>query len=74
MSCPLGLVRVSESARGRVWQRDKLAVAIGLSVLDGGKWACEAQQRVAAMDCRSAVVEDWLRQWGSSTPCSDAKR
>ena len=48
--------------------------ATWLAVLDHGTWAFEAQQRVAAMDCRSAAVEDWLRQWGSSTPCADAKR
>jgi len=52
----------------------QLYVATWLGVLDSGIWAFEAQQRVAAMDCRSAAVEDWLRQWGSSTPCADAKR
>jgi len=52
----------------------QLYAATWLGVLDSGIWAFEAQQRVAAMDCRSAAVEDWLRQWGSSTPCADAKR
>jgi hypothetical protein len=52
----------------------QIYAATWLGVLDGGKWAFEAQQRVAAMDCRSAAVQDWLRQWGSSTPCADAKR
>ena len=52
----------------------QLYAATWLGVLDHGIWAFEAQQRVAAMDCRSAAVEDWLRQWGSSTPCAEAKR
>ena len=52
----------------------QLYAATWLAVLDHGTWAFEAQQRVAAMDCRSAAVEDWLRQWGSSTPCADVKR
>jgi hypothetical protein len=43
--------------------------ATWLTVLDGGKWAFEAQQRVAAMDCRSPAVQDWLRQWGGVTRC-----
>jgi hypothetical protein len=52
----------------------QIYAATWLAVLDHGTWAFEAQQRVAAMDCRSAAVEDWLRQWGSSTPCAEAKR
>jgi hypothetical protein len=52
----------------------QIYAATWLAVLDHGTWAFEAQQRVAAMDCRSATVEDWLQQWGSSTPCADAKR
>lgn len=52
----------------------QLYAATWLGVLDHGIWAFEAQQRVTAMDCRSAAVEDWLRQWGSSTPCAEAKR
>jgi hypothetical protein len=52
----------------------QIYAATWLAVLDRGTWAFEAQQRVAGMDCRSAAVEDWLRQWGSSTPCADAKR
>ncbi len=52
----------------------QLYAATWLAVLDHGTWAFEAQQRVAAMDCQLAAVEDWLRQWGSSTPCSDARR
>ena len=41
----------------------QLYAATWLSVLDGGKWVFEAQQRVAAMDCRSAAARDWLRRW-----------
>jgi hypothetical protein len=52
----------------------QLYTATWMTVLDGGEWAFEAQQRVAAMDCHSAAVQDWLRHWGSSTPCADAKR
>jgi len=43
--------------------------ATWLTVIDSGKWAFEAQQRVAAMDCRSPAVQDWLRQWGGLAPC-----
>ena len=52
----------------------QIYTATWMTVLDGGEWAFEAQQRVAAMDCHSAAVQDWLRHWGSSTPCADAKR
>jgi hypothetical protein len=52
----------------------QIYTATWMTMLDGGKWAFEAQQRVAAMDCHSAAVQDWLRHWGSSTPCADAKR
>ena len=47
----------------------QLYTATWLSLLDGGKWALEAQQQVAAMDCRSATVQDWLRRWGGLAPC-----
>jgi hypothetical protein len=47
--------------------------ATWLAAWDRGSWAFEAQQRVAAMDCRSAAVQDWLQQWGSSIPCAEAK-
>jgi hypothetical protein len=52
----------------------QLYFATWLSAIDDGEWAFEAQQRVAAMDCHSAAVQDWLRRWGSSTPCAEAKR
>ncbi len=52
----------------------QLYFATWLWAIDDGEWAFEAQQRVAAMDCHSAAVQDWLRHWGSSTPCADAKR
>jgi len=48
----------------------QLYVATWLSVLDRGIWAFEAQQRVAAMDCHSAAVQDWLRHWGGPMPCN----
>jgi hypothetical protein len=47
----------------------QLYTATWLAVQDGGIWAFEAQQRVVAMDCRSAAVQDWLRQWGGSPAC-----
>jgi hypothetical protein len=40
-----------------------------LASQDGGKWAFEAQQRVAAMDCKLEAVRDWLRQWGGLDAC-----
>ncbi len=50
----------------------QLYAATWLALLDDGKWGFEAQQRVAALDCRSAAVQDWLRQWGSPVPCGGA--
>jgi hypothetical protein len=47
----------------------QLYAATWLTLLEGGKWAFEAQQRVAAMDCQSPAVQDWLRQWGGLAPC-----
>jgi hypothetical protein len=52
----------------------RLFTATWLGLWDHGRWAFEAQQRVASMDCRSASVQDWLRQWGRSTSCVDAIR
>lgn len=51
----------------------QIYAATWLSVLDKGKWAFEAQQRVAAMDCRSPAVQDWLNRWGGLAPCKPAK-
>jgi hypothetical protein len=48
----------------------QLYTATWMTVLDGGEWAFEAQQRVAAMDCHSAAVQDWLRHWGGPMPCN----
>ena len=48
----------------------QLYTAAWMTVLDGGEWAFEAQQRVAAMDCHSAAVQDWLRHWGGTMPCN----
>ena len=48
----------------------QIYTATWMTVLDGGKWAFEAQQRVAAMDCHSAAVQDWLRHWGGTMPCN----
>jgi hypothetical protein len=47
----------------------ELYFATWLSVQDKGKWAFEAQQQVAAMNCTSKSVEDWLRQRGGLTDC-----
>lgn len=52
----------------------KIYAATWLTAQDRGIWAFEAQQRVAAMDCRSPAVVDWLRQWGGSSPCVDSAR
>ena len=46
-----------------------LYFATWLSVIDGGRWAFEAEQRVAAMDCRSVAVQDWLSQRGAKLIC-----
>ncbi len=48
----------------------QIYTATWMTVLDGGKWAFEAQQRVAAMDCHSTAVQDWLRHWGGTMPCN----
>ncbi|MGC1776324.1 MAG: hypothetical protein WBB34_00135 [Xanthobacteraceae bacterium] len=45
--------------------------ATWLTVVDGGRWAFEAQQRVASVGCKSAAAEEWLRQWGGTLPCRD---
>jgi hypothetical protein len=47
-----------------------LYYATWLTSIDGGTWAFEAQQRVAAMDCRSAAVREWLSRWGEPGPCA----
>jgi hypothetical protein len=52
----------------------QLYAATWLSVQDGGKWAFEAQQQVASMDCQSAAVQDWLQQWGGLAPCVAANQ
>jgi hypothetical protein len=48
----------------------QLYTATWMTVLDGGEWAFEAQQRVAAMDCHSTAVQNWLRHWGGTMPCN----
>jgi hypothetical protein len=50
----------------------QLYAATWLSVLHGGRWAFEAQQQIAAMDCKSEAVQDWLRLWGGLPPCVGA--
>jgi hypothetical protein len=59
----LGEADIPEEAR-------QIYTATWMTVLDGGEWAFEAQQRVAAMDCHSAAVQDWLRHWGGPMPCN----
>ena len=59
----LGEADIPEEAR-------QIYTATWMTVLDGGEWAFEAQQRVAAMDCHSAAVQDWLRHWGGTMPCN----
>ena len=43
----------------------QLYYATWLASIDEGKWAFEALQQVAAMDCRSASVQAWLERWGA---------
>jgi hypothetical protein len=51
----------------------QIYTATWLAVLERGKWAFEAQQRVASMDCRSPAVQDWLEKWGGLPPCGDGE-
>lgn len=45
-----------------------LYYATWLATIERGRWAFEAQQQVAALDCGSSAVREWLRQWGSLPP------
>jgi hypothetical protein len=40
-----------------------------LSATDGGRWAFEAMQHVATMDCKWAPVREWLERWGGVPDC-----
>jgi hypothetical protein len=47
----------------------RIYFATWLTTLGDGEWTFEAQQQVAAIDCRWAPVADWLQQWGGGTSC-----
>jgi hypothetical protein len=40
-----------------------------LSATEGGRWAFEAMQHVAAMDCTWSPAREWLERWGSAPAC-----
>ncbi|MDN7177050.1 hypothetical protein M0D69_03265 [Caballeronia sp. SEWSISQ10-4 2] len=40
-----------------------------LSATDRGRWAFEAMQNVAAMDCKWAPAKEWLARWGDVPEC-----
>ncbi|HEX5183652.1 MAG TPA: hypothetical protein VFW19_10945 [Allosphingosinicella sp.] len=43
--------------------------ATWLSSIDGGRWNFEALQMVAALDCRTSAVSEWLARWGGAQLC-----
>lgn len=48
----------------------QLYYASWLSLTEDGRWAFEAVQRVAAMDCREMAVREWLGRWGEFPSCA----
>jgi hypothetical protein len=64
---PTELSTADLSGEGRI-----LYGANWLVHVDQGRWAFEALQQVASLDCHVAAVQGWLRQWGAAGLCSSA--